>query len=74
MPKRCTNVTTLLAGSNYSYRCYATNSQGEALTIQRPYVIKDLCIGCGMCEYQCPMGGEAAIQIFTYTEAGGSFG
>ena len=51
-----------------------TNSQGEALTILRPYVIKDLCIGCGMCEYQCPMGSEAAIQVFTYTEAGGSFG
>lgn len=51
-----------------------TNARGESAMIQRPYVIKDLCIGCGMCEYQCPMGGEAAIRVYTYTEAGGSFG
>jgi MauM/NapG family ferredoxin protein len=32
--------------------------------IQRPRVIEDLCIGCGICEYQCPVEGEAAIRVF----------
>jgi len=43
--------------------------QGSTEVLQRPYVVKELCIGCGVCEYQCPMGGEAAIRVFTLTEA-----
>ncbi len=50
------------------------NGRGEAVAIKRPYVVKEMCIGCGMCEFQCPMGGNAAIQVFTYTEAGGYSG
>lgn len=41
-----------------------TNEQGETLFLQRPYVIDDLCIGCGTCENQCPVAGEAAINIY----------
>jgi len=40
------------------------NAQGEEVTVQRPYVLLDLCIGCGICEYQCPMEGEAAIRVY----------
>lgn len=50
------------------------NGRGEMVTIKRPHVVKELCIGCGVCEFQCPMGGNAAIHVFTYTEAGGYFG
>jgi len=50
------------------------NGHGDVVTIKRPYVVKELCIGCGVCEFQCPMGGDAAIHVFTYTEAGGYFG
>jgi len=38
--------------------------QGEPIFVQRPYVLEDLCIGCGICEYQCPMEGEAAIRVY----------
>lgn len=40
------------------------NAQGEEVTVQRPYVLLDLCIGCGACEYQCPMEGESAIRVY----------
>lgn len=32
--------------------------------IQVPYVLRDRCIGCGICEYQCPVNGEAAIRVY----------
>ena len=35
----------------------------EDLIIHRPYVLADRCIGCGQCEYVCPVRGEAAIRV-----------
>ncbi len=35
----------------------------EDLAIRRPYVIAELCIGCGQCEYVCPVEGAAAIRV-----------
>jgi ferredoxin len=32
--------------------------------IQKPIVIADLCIGCGICQYQCPVEGESAIRVY----------
>jgi MauM/NapG family ferredoxin protein len=46
----------------------AIDGQGEAVILQRPRVIKDLCTGCGICEYQCPMGGESAVRVYAPTE------
>ncbi len=43
---------------------------GEAVLLQRPVVVQSLCIGCGVCEFKCPMGGEAAIRVYAPTEAG----
>jgi MauM/NapG family ferredoxin protein len=33
--------------------------------VQQPYIDRDLCIGCGICEHQCPVEGEAAVRVFT---------
>jgi NAD-dependent dihydropyrimidine dehydrogenase PreA subunit len=42
----------------------ATDNRGEPTIVQRPYVLQDLCIGCGICEYQCPVEGKSAIQVY----------
>jgi MauM/NapG family ferredoxin protein len=31
---------------------------------RHPQVIEELCIGCGICEHQCPVAGEAAIRVY----------
>jgi len=34
-------------------------------TVQQPIIDRDLCIGCGICEHQCPVEGEAAVRVFS---------
>ena len=41
-----------------------TDAEGAETTIRRPVVIRERCIGCGFCEHQCPLKGEAAIRVY----------
>ena len=45
------------------------NEHGETVVLQQPRVIWHQCIGCGICEYQCPLEGEAAIRVYAPDEA-----
>jgi len=36
---------------------------GTQRTIKLPQVLRERCIGCGICEYKCPVVGEAAIRV-----------
>uniref|UniRef100_A0A7C5AL46 4Fe-4S dicluster domain-containing protein n=1 Tax=Desulfobacca acetoxidans TaxID=60893 RepID=A0A7C5AL46_9BACT len=37
--------------------------EGHQVRVKLPVVHPDRCIGCGHCEYVCPVGGEAAIRV-----------
>ena len=37
---------------------------GGTVKLQMPHVVRDLCIGCGLCEYRCPVSGDAAIRVY----------
>jgi len=41
-----------------------TDAQGQETIVQRPSVLEALCIGCGICEQNCPVEGEAAIRVY----------
>ncbi len=44
-------------------RDFAT-PRGSTVTVQVPQVDRGKCIGCGICEFKCPLTGEAAIRVY----------
>jgi len=41
----------------------------QRLARLQPRVVKDLCIGCGICETRCPVAGQSAIVIVSEGES-----
>lgn len=37
---------------------------GKRITIKRPYIVDELCNGCGICENKCPLEGKSAIEVY----------
>ncbi len=37
---------------------------GEVVSVQLPHVVRERCTGCGICEYKCPVSGDAAIRVY----------
>jgi len=40
------------------------SQENQKITVQLPVVLRNLCIGCGICEYKCPVKGESAIRVY----------
>jgi len=49
-------------------------ADGEPRKILQPHVERGHCIGCGICEYKCPVSGESAIRVLLSSEGGGMRG
>jgi polyferredoxin len=37
---------------------------GQRRSVNLPHVDRERCIGCGICEYKCPVNGTAAIRVY----------
>jgi ferredoxin len=37
--------------------------------IRRPVIVDEECIGCGICEYVCPLDGPAAVRVISSNAA-----
>jgi len=42
---------------------------GETIGIELPYVDLRRCVGCGICEYKCPVMGKPAIRVIAAGES-----
>jgi MauM/NapG family ferredoxin protein len=38
--------------------------QGRKVSLKQPYIVDDLCNGCGICENKCPLEGRSAVEVF----------
>ena len=48
----------------------AWTADGRTTNVKRPHVLQERCIGCGICENNCPLSGQAAIRIYAPTDLG----
>jgi polyferredoxin len=44
-------------------RITVTGADGSKTEVQQPVVNRKHCIGCGLCEFKCPVNGQAAIRV-----------
>ncbi|MDY6904495.1 MAG: 4Fe-4S binding protein [Thermodesulfobacteriota bacterium] len=42
-------------------------SDGTKQALKQPYIVNNLCIGCGICEARCPLEGNAAVRVIATT-------
>lgn len=59
----CEEVCPVSPKAIYSREVTLTKRDGSSITLRRPYVDPALCIGCGICEHECPVADEAAIRV-----------
>jgi polyferredoxin/formate hydrogenlyase subunit 6/NADH:ubiquinone oxidoreductase subunit I len=59
----CEEVCPVSPKAIYSREITITKRDGNPITLRRPYVDPALCIGCGICEHECPVTDEAAIRV-----------
>jgi ferredoxin len=47
----------------------AVDFDGAPIKLKRPHVDLDACVGCGACEYVCPVASRPAIQVLAFGES-----
>ena len=41
-----------------------TGLDGRITRVKEPYLVEEICNGCGICEYVCPLETKAGIEVF----------
>lgn len=59
----CQEVCPVSPKAIYTRTVRITDRDGQQLTLQRPYVDPAKCIGCGICEHECPVTDHPAVRV-----------
>jgi ferredoxin len=63
------NTITLAQNSPWRSPPQAGDRLRVSIRLQRPFVDIDKCIGCGVCEHECPVKGQRAIRVTAENES-----
>jgi len=53
----------------YLQKDFVPGADGKPLSVQLPYLDLKKCVGCGICEYKCPVKGRPAIRVMAAGES-----
>ncbi len=53
----------------YLHKAVVPGPDGKPLSVQLPYVDLKKCVGCGICEFKCPVKGRPAIRTIAAGES-----
>lgn len=59
----CEEVCPVSPKAIGTYTEEITRWDGQRVTLNRPYMRPELCIGCGICERECPVVDDAAVYV-----------
>jgi ferredoxin len=65
----CEEVCPVSPKAIGSYKETITRWDGKKVELARPFMRPELCIGCGICERECPVVDSAAVYVTAIGES-----
>jgi formate hydrogenlyase subunit 6/NADH:ubiquinone oxidoreductase subunit I len=59
----CEEVCPVTPKAIGTYEEKITRWDGREVVLKKPYLRPELCIGCGICEHECPVVDSAAVYV-----------